>query len=1095
MLKPRQHAIFRSLKTELTCWFLLLALVPLVVISSIDYWQARASLIESAAEQLKQQSENKKLFIDSWFDYRWMDLNHLVDTELNVQFLEVLSQKSIESKQSPIEFVHSYIWAKLAHIYQADLVEFARRYDYIYDIFLIDSAGNILFSVAKESDLGTNLIYGAYANTLFSTAVQRSLTTGETVFSDFERYAPSAGLEAGFISAPLINSQGERTGAVAIQIRLDRIQSTFNVLTKHDTLHYLTASDGILRTTIDDENEVLIRNIGNSNSALEAKFTSDGAEKVKSYIGARGNKVIGITHQIKVWNVDWILVSEIDEASALASANWLGKFVLLALFITTILVTYLALIISRRITHPIRELAQATELMENGELDKPVVLNASNEIGRLVDAFNKMMISRKSHEEALLKEKLNAEQASIAKSEFLACMSHEIRTPMNGVLGMISLTLNSEVNAEQKRKLLIAQSSAQSLLTLINDILDYSKIEAGKLELEILDFNLSYLLGETATASALKSNENGVELILDIGQIPPDMTVKGDPSRLRQILVNLLGNANKFTNKGEIILSANIETLGDSLRLTCAVTDTGIGIPEDKIDHLFDSFSQVDASTTRKFGGTGLGLAICLRLIKLTGGDIRVQSEYGVGSTFEFDMMLAPSSVIPNVKPAVTELKANILILDDNTTNREIFKAQIEDWGGKVTEASSVDDALAICHSGLHFDAAIVDMQMPDKSGIDFAKAVKANPTLANMKLLLLSSIDEPAKLPHLKELGFSASLTKPVIPLDLYESLSFLLNSKITFNDPKQIITPTYLRSLKTAPTENLAQTANWAPTVKILLVEDNRINQEVVKGMLKHFNLTCDFANNGLEALETLLKSVETSPYTLVLMDCQMPEMDGYQATKNIRLGKAGEHNKNIPIIAMTANAMQGDREKCLDAGMNDYLTKPLDSEKVLTTLRQWLDHAVNVKSQVNTIETKEQDNVSPETVTINQVNIPNNLSTFDFHNAPPQILSRSPKLFFTILAMYLEDNQQFADNLLRETKASNFKAVRHLVHSIKGTCGNLGMVNVYKLAQNMEEQLIANNAISITSAEQLIEVVKQSFNDARQILNENGQADKQN
>ena len=349
MPKQRQHAIFRSLKTELTCWFLLLALVPLVVVSSIGYWQARASLIESAAEQLKQQSENKKLFINNWFDYRWMDVNHLVDTELNVHFLEILSQKSIESKLPAIEFVHSYTWAKLAHTYQADLIEFARRYDYIYDLFLIDSSGNILFSVAKESDLGTNLINGTYSNTLFSSAVQRSLATGETVFSDFERYAPSAGLEAGFISAPLINSQGEKIGAVAIQIRLDRIQSAFNVLTKHDTLHYLTASDGILRTTIDDENEVLIRNLGNTNSALEPEFTSEGANVVKSYTGARGNKVIGITHQIKVWNVDWILVSEIDEASALASANWLGKFVLFALFITTILVTYLALIISQSI--------------------------------------------------------------------------------------------------------------------------------------------------------------------------------------------------------------------------------------------------------------------------------------------------------------------------------------------------------------------------------------------------------------------------------------------------------------------------------------------------------------------------------------------------------------------------------------------------------------------------------------------------------------------------------------------------------------------------------------------------------------------------
>lgn len=1086
MQHKRPQSFFRSIRTELTCWFLLLALVPLILVSSISYWQARESLIESATEQLKQNSQNTIQIITNWFDYRWMDLNRLVDTELNVLFLEALNQQRIESNQPISEFVHSYVWADIAHTFQGDLVKLASRYDYIYDIFLIDGQGNIIFSVAKKKDFGTNLNNGPHAKTQFASAVRRSFATGETVFSDFERYQASDTLTSGFIAAPLINDKGDRIGVMAIEIRPTRIQSAFNVI-KDNTLHYLTASDGILRTKIDDDSEVLVRNIRSqrTESAFASHDPDDGIHAVENYIGARGNQVIGISQPVKIWNVDWILVSEVDRDTALAAANWLGKFVLFALLLTVAIVAYLAFVISRRITRPISLLAEATELMEKGQLDKPIDLKAENEMGRLVSGFNKMMNARRIHEEELLLEKSNAEQASLAKSEFLACMSHEIRTPMNGVLGMLSLTLNAGVTDEQRRKLLIAQSSAESLLSLINDILDYSKIEAGKLALEMLDFNLSDLLGEIATASALKANEKGVELILNIGQIAPGMMVKGDPSRLRQILVNLLGNANKFTRQGEIILSAKLQESGDGLRLTCTVSDTGIGIPKDKIAHLFDSFSQVDASTTREFGGTGLGLAISQRLIELTGGEITVHSEPSVGSTFEFDMILEHSTMQAESRREFSSLNANILILDDNNTNREILRAQVESWGGKVSEANCVDDALAACRSTMYFDVVLVDMQMPEKSGIDFSEALLQEPALAHIELLLLSSVDELVKPSQLKALGFSARLTKPVLPVDLYECISFVLQKDKTFNQTNSLITPEYLRTIKIKQEDNLEQGPVWDPNVRILLVEDNLINQEVVKGLLSQFNLRCDFACDGLEALQVLQEAPTALPYTLVFMDCQMPEMDGYQATKQIRLGKAGERNKHIPIVAMTANAMQGDRDKCLEAGMNDYLSKPLNPQTVQKALFHWIERTPITKVTANIQPTPPME----ETIiqNLDGLKIPHGLKTFDLKNSPPDI-AKNATLYLKLLNMYLDNDDQYAEKLLVQANAANIQAVKDTVHSIKGVSGNLGIIKVYEFAKTFESGMLQTGDIPNGATEELILLVQQSFQDIELILKVN-------
>jgi PAS domain S-box-containing protein len=640
-----------------------------------------------------------------------------------------------------------------------------------------------------------------------------------------------------------------------------------------------------------------------------------------------------------------------------------------------------------------------------------------------------------------------AEQNNQLKSEFLASMSHEIRTPMNGVLGMLSLLQQSGLTKEQQHKAFLAQSSAESLLALINDILDFSKVEAGKLKLEKLDFNLRDMLGDLAESMALKAQNNGIELVLDVTQIEQSM-VLGDPGRIRQIFTNLIGNAIKFTKSGEIIIRvAIVEQDNNSCELQCSIEDTGIGIPTDKLDILFDAFSQVDASTTRQYGGTGLGLSICKKLCELMDGHISATSELGKGSCFTFNLKLEKSEKAQKVLPQIDISQLKLLIVDDNKTNREVLRGQLTNWGINVTEAENATDALQRCQYCVDtntalFDVALIDMQMPEIDGEQLGKKIKSHPVFKKIKLILMTSIATVQDASYFSKLGFHGFFPKPATTSDLFNALNVVMeNNNNSLQQP--FITHNYLATLKSPETQ---PTTSISKQHRILVVEDNKINQMVAIGIIEQLGLTADIASNGVEAL-AILNNASNQPYDLILMDCQMPEMDGYETTQNIRIGKANQVHNEIPIIAMTANAMQGDKEKCINAGMNDYLTKPIEPETLIQTLMHWLNinkHDMNNTLQQTTTQSEAVKKAKDELETSR---------IWDKSAVLKRVLGKE-KLLVALLNSYAKEMPARISQLETEIQQNNHEQISAIAHTIKGIAANLGGLKLQEASLQLEK-----------------------------------------
>jgi two-component system, sensor histidine kinase and response regulator len=640
-----------------------------------------------------------------------------------------------------------------------------------------------------------------------------------------------------------------------------------------------------------------------------------------------------------------------------------------------------------------------------------------------------------------------AQEAARVKASFLATVSHELRTPMNGVIGMTDLLLDTEPSEEQRSYVETIRQCGEALLNLINDILEYGKIEAGKLELECIDFNLRTTVEDVLGQFAERAQTKGLEITgLVHAAVPTGL--RGDPGRLRQILTNFVGNAIKFTEKGDVTVQAFLEKdLVDAVVVRFEITDSGIGISPEAQARLFQPFTQADSSTSRKYGGTGLGLAISKQLTEQMGGSVGIVSRPGHGSTFWCTAHFAKQATCSlAIMPSAELTGRRVLILDDNESNRVILHHLVTGWGMVADQAQDADSAIALleqqAEKGLSFDVAIVDMLMPGKDGLQFAKEMKAHPVGSLVRLVILTSLIQRGHAELARQAGFVAYLTKPIRHDQLSNCLRTVLGLSGIVNEGKPAVATEPTPALITRHT--LAEIES-AP--RILVAEDNLINQKLTVRILEKLGYQSDVVENGQEALAALAKG----SYALVLMDCQMPVVDGFEATKLLRQREATDQEsaapdsyetRHIPIVALTANAMRGDRERCLAAGMDDYLTKPIRKDDLKGVLERWI--SLSVHPQVTYPRDAERRENGTDTEALPVI--------FDVA-ATLRNIGGDTALLEDLVELFLERYETMLERIRTALASKDQAAVEQAAHALKGTANNLSASEVVLSAGQLE------------------------------------------